>query len=82
VDILVHDAQYSAEEYAQRVGWGHSSVEDCVAFADRVSARQLLLFHHDPEHDDDAVDALLGLATSLRRAGETDAAREGMTISI
>jgi phosphoribosyl 1,2-cyclic phosphodiesterase len=80
VDILFHDAQYSAAEYAERVGWGHSSIEDCVAFADRVQARQLLLFHHDPEHDDDVVDGLLDLAVSLRHEGDTDAAREGMRI--
>jgi len=82
VDLLIHDAQYTSQEYHQRVGWGHSSVEACVAYADLASAGQLLLFHHDPAHDDDAIDDLLAHAISLRRGRSTDAAREGMALAL
>jgi hypothetical protein len=44
VDVLVHDAQYTEDEYAMRVGWGHSSVEQAVTFARKASVRQLVLY--------------------------------------
>jgi phosphoribosyl 1,2-cyclic phosphodiesterase len=56
-DLLVHDAQFSEEEYATRVGWGHSSGADAHAFGEAAGARQLVLFHHDPSHDDSWLDA-------------------------
>jgi phosphoribosyl 1,2-cyclic phosphodiesterase len=65
VDILVHDAQYSEEEYPLRVGWGHSSVADAVAFARRAEARELVLFHHDPSHSDGDLEVLAGRAREL-----------------
>jgi phosphoribosyl 1,2-cyclic phosphodiesterase len=82
VDVLIHDAQYTSGEYHERVGWGHSSVEACVAYADVASAGQLLLFHHDPAHDDDAIAALADHAASLRRRGRTDAASEGTMLEL
>jgi ribonuclease BN (tRNA processing enzyme) len=57
-DVLLHDAQYSEDEYPSHVGWGHSSVADAVDFARATGARQLLLFHHDPLHTDDGLRAL------------------------
>jgi hypothetical protein len=50
--------QYTPEQYAQRVGWGHSAVADTVTFASVVRARHLVPFHHDPAHSDDDLDAL------------------------
>jgi phosphoribosyl 1,2-cyclic phosphodiesterase len=82
VDLLIHDAQYTSREYDERVGWGHSSIEACVAYADLASAAQLLLFHHDPAHDDDAIASLVALASSRRRRGHADAAREGTVLEI
>jgi phosphoribosyl 1,2-cyclic phosphodiesterase len=55
-DLLIHDAQYTAEEYASRAGWGHSTIDDALAFARLTGARQLVTFHHDPGHDDDTLD--------------------------
>jgi phosphoribosyl 1,2-cyclic phosphodiesterase len=81
-DLLIHDAQYTSDEYLDRVGWGHSSVDDAVAFADLVGARRLALFHHDPSRSDADVDALLDHAKVLRRAGEVVAAREGLPITV
>ncbi len=57
-DVLFHDAQYFEDEYAERTGWGHSSVADAVTFAQRAGVGRLVLFHHDPLHSDDFLDAL------------------------
>jgi phosphoribosyl 1,2-cyclic phosphodiesterase len=51
-DLLVHDAQFSEEEYSQRVGWGHSSAADAIAYGEAVGAQRIVLFHHDPSHND------------------------------
>lgn len=52
VDLLLHDAQYTTEEYAPRVGWGHSSMEDALKFAELAKVKKMLFFHHDPSHAD------------------------------
>jgi phosphoribosyl 1,2-cyclic phosphodiesterase len=52
-DLLLHDAQYSEEEYEERIGWGHTSVADAVGFTQAVGARRLVLFHHEPLHTDE-----------------------------
>jgi phosphoribosyl 1,2-cyclic phosphodiesterase len=58
VDLLIHDCQYTDEEYPAHVGWGHSGMGDTLAFADRVGAKRLLLFHHDPLHTDEFMDSM------------------------
>ena len=58
-DLLFHDSQYRTEEYASRIGWGHSSLEDTFKFAEMCNVKQLELFHHDPLHTDVQLDALL-----------------------
>ncbi len=55
-DLLVHDCQYTDEEYPDHVGWGHSAMSDALCFARRVEARRTLLFHHDPLHTDEQLD--------------------------
>jgi ribonuclease BN (tRNA processing enzyme) len=59
VDLLIHDAQYGSREYLERVGWGHSAIADALAFAGRAGVRRLVTFHHDPGHDDAALDRLI-----------------------
>jgi phosphoribosyl 1,2-cyclic phosphodiesterase len=59
VDLLIHDAQYNAAEYVEHVGWGHSSISQALAFAAAAGVRRLVTFHHDPAHDDAALDRLL-----------------------
>ncbi len=61
-DLLIHDCQYTDEEYPDHVGWGHSRLTDTLTFARRVEARRLLLFHHDPLHSDDFLDRFGGRA--------------------
>ncbi|MBL7775692.1 MAG: MBL fold metallo-hydrolase [Saprospiraceae bacterium] len=58
-DLLLHDAQYTRDEYAPRVGWGHSSMEDALKFAELAKVKKLLLFHHDPSHTDARLRQLL-----------------------
>jgi CheY-like chemotaxis protein len=58
-DLLIHDAQYTAAEYPQKVGWGHSTVDYAVDMALAGHVKRLALFHHDPLRDDDAVDRLV-----------------------
>jgi ribonuclease BN (tRNA processing enzyme) len=57
-DVLVHDCQYTVEEYADRIGFGHTSTEDVAIFARRTKVGRLVLFHHDPMHTDDELDAM------------------------
>jgi phosphoribosyl 1,2-cyclic phosphodiesterase len=64
-DLLFHDAQYTEAEYPSRVAWGHSSVAHAVEFARVTAARRLLLFHHDPLHDEAQLDAMEARACDL-----------------
>jgi phosphoribosyl 1,2-cyclic phosphodiesterase len=60
--MLLHDCQYTDEEYPDHVGWGHSRLNDTLTFARRVEAERVMLFHHDPLHSDDFLDAFSGTA--------------------
>ncbi len=56
-DLLVHDGQYTTEEYEQSFrGWGHSTWEQAVEVAQRANVKNLIITHHDPDHDDDFLD--------------------------
>jgi phosphoribosyl 1,2-cyclic phosphodiesterase len=83
-DLLVHDAQYTSEEYEIRVGWGHSTTGDAVTFAERAGARRLVLFHHDPFHADVQLEAML--ADAQRAASNAslgiELAYEGQTFDL
>jgi phosphoribosyl 1,2-cyclic phosphodiesterase len=80
-DVLIHDTQYDADSYPDKVGWGHSPMEYAVDLAASVGVRRLVLFHHDPARDDAAVDELLVRARAAATARGTglvvDAAAEG-----
>jgi phosphoribosyl 1,2-cyclic phosphodiesterase len=83
-DILIHDAQYLESEYASkanpRIGWGHSTVQSAIEVAKKAAVKQLVLFHHEPTHDDRCVDQIAKLAR--RRFPATVAAAEGMVITL
>lgn len=85
-DLLIGDAQYTPEEYCQHLGWGHSSMTDAVRLALAAGVRRLVLFHHDPERSDAALDHLLARARAevVRRGGVLDctAAAEGLEIKL
>ncbi len=83
-DLVVHDAQYLASEYPDKVGWGHSPVEYALAVAGLACAQQLALTHHDPLRDDAAIDSLVSsLHSSARIAGlHLFAAAEGQEVKL
>ena len=56
--LLIHDCQYTDDEYPAHVGWGHSPLSDALVLGQRARAERLLLFHHDPLHSDEFLDAL------------------------
>jgi phosphoribosyl 1,2-cyclic phosphodiesterase len=82
-DLLVHDAQFSEEEYSQRVGWGHSSSADAIAYGEAVGAERIVLFHHDPSHDDVWLDESEQRAQRLvaSKGIVPTLAREGMALA-
>jgi len=85
-EILILDAQYDQAEYRTHVGWGHSCVDDAVDLAIRGGVRRLFLFHHDPSHTDEQLDARLNYARSLAKARgsamQIDLASEGVSVDL
>jgi phosphoribosyl 1,2-cyclic phosphodiesterase/CheY-like chemotaxis protein len=83
-DLLIIDAQYTDDEYRQHVGWGHGSLSSVVSLALDAKVGKLFLFHHDPAHDDQAVDDIVERARMLilesGRSLEVEAAREGAEV--
>jgi phosphoribosyl 1,2-cyclic phosphodiesterase len=79
-DVLIHDAQYTDAEYPAHLGWGHSSLTDVLTFARRAEAGRLVLFHHDPLHDDEVLDDI-GAEAAERHDGPVEMAREGAQLS-
>lgn len=82
VDLLIHDAMYTTEEYPRCVGWGHSSLEQALAFAEVARVRQFVTFHHDPAHDDDRLDRLFEEATSSRLPFQLIRGLEGASFAL
>ena len=86
VDVLIIDSQYTAEEYERHVGWGHGCVDDVVSLALKAQAKQLFLFHHDPDHDDAQVTRMVEHARQIVEAQKgtllVEAAREGVTVEL
>jgi phosphoribosyl 1,2-cyclic phosphodiesterase len=85
--LLIIDAQYTDEEYLQRIGWGHNSLASVVAFCAEVRPQMLALTHHDPQSTDAQVSAML--TEAIERLDALDvtgtlvfAAREGLTMSV
>jgi len=85
-DLLICDAQYTWEEYRQRVGWGHTCYHDALRLAVAAGVRRLALFHHDPERTDDQLDGIVAeCREELRRRGaatECFAAQEGLSLTL
>src|SRR5947209_3078354 len=85
-DLVIHDAQYTEEEYRDKVGWGHSPLEYAVDVALAAGARRLVLFHHDPQHDDAAMERMESAARARAAAHgagpEVLAAREGLELEV
>jgi phosphoribosyl 1,2-cyclic phosphodiesterase len=79
-DLLVHDAQYTAEELPQRRGWGHSSYDQAMQVAEMAGAKRVAMTHHDPDHDDEFLLRLEKLCQE--RFKECVIAREGTELEL
>lgn len=80
-DLLIHDAQYTPDEFVRKSDWGHCTVEFAVRVAEAANVKKLALFHHDPAHDDAKVDSMLAEAKLLADPSlEIIAASEGLTV--
>lgn len=79
-DILVLEAQYTAEELETHKGWGHSSYDQAIELAERAGARQLIMTHHDPDHNDEFLRKMEKECQS--RFKDCALAREGMVIEV
>ena len=64
-DILILDCQYTDQEYTKHIGWGHGSISSAVGLAMDAEVQTLVLFHHDPSHDDAMVDRMVESAREL-----------------
>jgi len=64
-DILILDSQYTDQEYKTHIGWGHGSISSAVALATEAEVQTLLLFHHDPSHNDEMVDTMVESARQI-----------------
>lgn len=86
VALLIHDATFNDEEIGRYGGWGHSSAEEATRFAIECNATSLLLFHHDPDRSDDAVDALVATCRAIAEQANSrlqiSAAYEGMSLTV
>lgn len=85
-DVVILDAQYDRTEYEKHVGWGHGCVDDVVTLAIKAGVKQLYLFHHDPDHDDTKLDAMLTHARQLAAKQNSsliiESAMEGCTVAL
>ncbi|MGE0725835.1 MAG: MBL fold metallo-hydrolase [Alphaproteobacteria bacterium] len=79
-DLMIYDATYTDAEFPARIGWGHSTWQEALRIADAAGVARVALFHHDPGHDDGAMDAIAAAASAAREG--TFAAREGETIQV
>jgi phosphoribosyl 1,2-cyclic phosphodiesterase len=79
-DLLIYDAQYTPEEYKSKVGWGHSTWREGVQLAQEVGVKEVILFHHDPDHSDFFLDTMVEEARG--EFPSVHAAREGMEIDL
>jgi len=84
VDVLIHDSQYTPDEFVLKPDWGHCTTEYAMWLAIESRVKVLVLFHHDPLHDDDHVDRMLADAQAHCRGSGTKvlAAAEGSTLHV
>jgi phosphoribosyl 1,2-cyclic phosphodiesterase len=84
-DLLIHDAQYTDDEFVAKSDWGHSTVAYAVRVAAQAGVKRLLLFHHDPSHTDRDLERLVSGARRLedaRRLADVTVASEGLTLDL
>jgi CheY-like chemotaxis protein/phosphoribosyl 1,2-cyclic phosphodiesterase len=67
VDCLIHEAQYTNEEYLRKINWGHTSVSNACVLAKLTGAKRWYITHHEPTHDDNALDRQVSLVRQVLR---------------
>lgn len=85
VDLLIHDAQYTDPEFAEKFDWGHCTTDYALEVAVQSGAKRLALYHHDPSHDDDTVEALarrIAVSSEVRNGPDVFAAAEGLVLDL
>ncbi len=81
-DLLIHDTQYTEEEYQSRIGFGHSSIRHAFQFAELTDVKHFVPFHHDPTHSDDDLDSMFTeIIGQLEPPYQVTPSREGLTLS-
>lgn len=82
-DLLIHDAQYTSEQYKTKIGWGHSSMNDTLKFASLAEVKHLMFTHHDPSHTDKDLQRIFDdLVKSNNYTFKYEMAREGTEIEL
>ncbi len=81
-DLLLHDAQYTDAEYEERVGWGHCSLSHFAGYLRDAAPARALMFHHDPSHDDEALESMLEVARDASGHERLELGREGLELSL
>jgi phosphoribosyl 1,2-cyclic phosphodiesterase len=82
-DLLIHDSQYTIEEYHQRIGFGHSCLPHAVRFAQLANVKQFVPFHHDPSHTDDMLDRMINdTVAEMQPEFSVTAGQEGLVLDI
>ncbi len=79
-DYMIYDATYTDEEFPRYVKWGHSTWQEGVRLCDAAHVDRLVIFHHDPSHNDDFMDKIAEEAEQTRPG--TLVAREGMVLTL
>ncbi|MGE0665258.1 MAG: MBL fold metallo-hydrolase [Sphingomonadales bacterium] len=79
-DLFIYDCTYTDAEYPSYKGWSHSTWQEGMRLAEAGGVKTFVVFHHDPSHDDDFMDAVAAEASAARPG--TVVARDGMTISL
>jgi phosphoribosyl 1,2-cyclic phosphodiesterase len=81
-DLLLHDAQYTDEEYATRVGWGHCSLSHFTAYLREAAPARALMVHHDPAHDDAELERMLDEARGASGHERLELGHEGLALHL
>jgi len=82
-DILIHDSQYSHEEYDDKIGFGHSNIVQAFEFAEMANVKNFVPFHHDPAHSDDQLDQMIAEARDeVNPKFEITPGQEGMVLDL
>jgi phosphoribosyl 1,2-cyclic phosphodiesterase len=82
-DLLIHDTQYTEEEYENRVGFGHSSIRQAFQFAELSGTKHFVPFHYDPTHNDEALDLMFENAKeTIQPSYQVTPSREGMMLEV